>query len=242
MINSLSIVFPVYNESKRLYLAFSNIKKFNLIHSIKKIEYIFVDDGSDDKTVEIIDKYIIKNLNNKNITYRVIKLKNNNGKGEALKRGVLSSKFSWVLTLDIDISVSLNQLIIWKNKKYLKKKKKIYFGSRNLKGSMIDYKLYRKILGIFFNNFISYYFSIVLKDTQCGFKLYESKTAKKIFKKLKDKGFAHDIEIILLAKKNNFDILELPVKWTHRNNSKLNIFFDTFKMLINLIKIKNKLN
>ena len=106
----------------------------------------------------------------------------------------------------------------------------------------MKYKLYRKILGILFSSFVNIFFSINLKDTQCGFKLYRRKEAKLIFKNLKDQGFAHDIELILLAKKYNISITELPVNWTHRDNSKLNIFLDTFKMFYNLIKIKINYN
>ena len=123
-------------------------------------------------------------------------------------------------------------------KKILDKKNTIFFGSRNLHYSKVKYKLYRKILGIIFSSFVNISFSINLKDTQCGFKLYRKKEAKLIFKNLKDQGFAHDIELILLAKKYNISITELPVNWTHRDNSKLNIFLDTFKMFYNLIKIK----
>ena len=61
-----------------------------------------------------------------------------------------------------------------------------------------------------------------------------------MFKNLQDKGFAHDIEIVLRAEKFNFQITELPVKWEHKDNSKLNIFSDSFKMLLNLIYIKRK--
>ena len=120
----------------------------------------------------------------------------------------------------------------------VQKKNTIFFGSRNLYDSKMKYKLYRKILGILFSSFVNIFFSINLKDTQCGFKLYRRKEAKLIFKNLKDQGFAHDIELILLAKKYNISITELPVNWTHRDNSKLNIFLDTFKMFYNLIKIK----
>ena len=77
-----------------------------------------------------------------------------------------------------------------------------------------------------------------IKDTQCGFKLYKNKTAKLLFKKVKDNGYVHDVEVVLLSKKYNFPIKELPVAWTHRDDSKLNLLTDTFKMFYNLIKIR----
>ena len=239
MISNISIIFPVFNESIRLSTAFGDIKKLNKKNLFKKIEYVFVDDGSTDNSIKKIEKFIIKNKK-KNINYKMIILKKNKGKGEALKRGILASKSDWILTIDTDISVSLQQVITWIKKGFINKKNEIYFGSRNLRNSQTKYKIYRKLLGLVFNKFINYYFSIELSDTQCGFKLYKSKVGKKLFKNLQDKGFAHDIEIVLRAEKFNFQITELPVKWEHKDNSKLNIFSDSFKMLLNLIYIKRK--
>ncbi len=239
MISSISIIFPVFNESIRLRTTFEDIKKFNKKNFLKKIEYIFVDDGCTDDSVKKIKKFIFENKK-KNINYKLIQFKKNKGKGEALKKGVLASRSNWILTTDTDISVSLKQIINWIKKGFINKKNKIYFGSRNLKDSRTKYKIYRKLLGLVFNKFINYYFSIKLSDTQCGFKLYEGKVGKKLFKNLQDKGFAHDIEIILRAEKFNLSIIELPVKWQHRDNSKLNIFSDSLKMILNLVYIKRK--
>ena len=239
MISSISIIFPVFNESIRLRTTFVDIKKFNKKNFLKKIEYIFVDDGCTDDSVKKIKKFIFENKK-KNINYKLIQFKKNKGKGEALKKGVLACRSNWILTTDTDISVSLKQIINWIKKGFINKKNKIYFGSRNLKNSRTKYKIYRKLLGLVFNKFINYYFSIKLSDTQCGFKLYEGKVGKKLFKDLQDKGFAHDIEIILRAEKFNFSIIELPVKWEHRDNSKLNIFSDSLTMLLNLVYIKGK--
>ena len=59
-----------------------------------------------------------------------------------------------------------------------------------------------------------------------------------LFKHVKDKGFVHDVEIALLARKYNYFLKELPVAWIHRDDSKLNLLTDTFKMFYNLIKIR----
>ena len=61
MINSLSIIFPIFNESQRLHLTVQDIEKFNEKKSIKKLEYIFVDDGSKDDTLQILATFIKKN-------------------------------------------------------------------------------------------------------------------------------------------------------------------------------------
>ena len=236
MIDSLSIVFPAYNENQRLKDCFEDIKKFNQLTSIKKIEYIFVDDGSTDFTSNKIRKFIKDKDNNK---YKLIRLNNNIGKGGALSKGVINTKYNWVLTLDTDISVSLLEIDKWNKNNYIKNKS-IYFGSRNLKRSKLKFKLHRKLIGFLFILICRLLFNIKIHDTQCGFKLYEKKIAKKIFYRMKEKRFAHDIEIVLLAKLYRVKIVELPVTWVHKSDSKLDLVKDSFDMFVSLLKIKKR--
>ena len=116
----------------------------------------------------------------------------------------------------------------------------IYFGSRELDDSIVKSKFYRKFLGLFFRLFSKLFLGLDFRDTQCGFKLYKSIVAKKIFSSVYDKGFVHDVEVALISKKLEYKIKELPVKWTHKNDSKLNLLVDTLKMFIKLLFIKIK--
>ena len=232
MINSLSVVFPIFNEEKRLSDCFFDIENFLKKKSIKKIQFIFVDDGSNDNSKKIIKDYIKKKK-----FFFLINHKKNRGKGAALKNGVNRASNEWVLTLDADISVKLSQLDIWKKKGCLNKEK-IFFGSRNLRNSKVEYIYIRKFIGLIFTFIIKKLFNIKILDTQCGFKLYETNIAKKIFSKSIENGFAQDIEIILLANRNRYKIKELPVHWKHKPNSKINLMIDSLKMFISLIKLK----
>ncbi len=176
MIKSLSVVFPMYNEANRLFRTFKDIEKFKKLNFIKDIEYIFVDDGSTDNSIKKINDFF---KNKKNFNFKVVKIKTNTGKGYALKKGVIKAKKDWILTLDVDISVSLLQIKKWINKKLINNKNVVYFGSRNLKNSDIEFKFHRKILGIIFSFLLNILFNINIKDTQCGFKLYKKKNSKK---------------------------------------------------------------
>ena len=79
-----------------------------------------------------------------------------------------------------------------------------------------------------------------MKDTQCGYKLYKKQIAKLVFLKLKNYGFIHDLEIVLFLKSKKIKIIELPVKWIHKNNSQLNIFLDPIKMFFGILLIRLK--
>ena len=189
----LSIVFPVYNEE-------SNILKLTkeINHLIKQnlfdLEIIFVNDGSTDNTEQILINY----LETTKVKKKVISYKKNKGKGFAIKLGILRSSKEWILTSDADLSVSLKHIVNWFKKKEILIKNCAYFASRNHKYSKLNARLHRKIMGFFFHSIFKILFmnSIsFIEDTQCGFKLYNKNYIRKIFSKIKEYGFVHDIEI-----------------------------------------------
>ena len=234
---SISFIFPVYNEEKRLKSLFKNITQYEKKNNGN--EFIFVNDGSNDKSLE----YILDFIKNKKKKYKLVSYKKNMGKGYALKMGVKEAKKDWLLTLDADLSVKLTQINNWL-KIYKLKYNNVYFGSRNHQKSILEAKLYRKVIGIILNTLLKIVFKkkeYQIKDTQCGFKLYPKKIAKKIFKNIFTLNFAHDIEILIKLSKQKINVIELPVEWKHYSESKVNIITDSFKIVFSIFKIKNKL-
>jgi len=238
MIKSLSIIFPVFNEELRLKSSFSHIASFLKKKKNFKIEIIFIDDGSKDNSYNLITQFVQNLKTNNRIKIKVIKSKRNLGKGSALKLGVKKAKHDWILTTDIDMSVSLFQFSNWMKKKLIHRKYFVYFGSRTHEKSIIKKNILRNVLGDIMRFFISTILNIKMKDTQCGYKLYKKAVAKLIFSKLKNCGFVHDVELVLLLKSKRIKIRELPVKWTHKNSSSLNILWDPIKMLVGIFLLK----
>jgi len=238
MINSLSIIFPLFNEENRLPILFLKIKKFS-INTKYDLDFIFVNDGSIDKSLFLIKKFKKENI--KKINIKIINYKKNRGKGYALKKGVLVSKKKWILTMDIDLSVSLEQINTWNTKKLIMKKNCSYFGSRLLKNSKIIAKKYRVFTGVIFNLILRALIKnsfLKIRDTQCGFKLYSNNIAKLLFRNIKEYGYIHDVEILIILRKKKLQVCELPVNWTHKDGSKINIIKDSIKMFIDLIRLK----
>ena len=85
MIKELSIIFPLYNEEKRLKNTFTEIIKFKKRLKKRKIEIIFIDDGSDDKSKILIDKFIVKS-ESQNFKIKNFKLKKIWAKAMLLKK------------------------------------------------------------------------------------------------------------------------------------------------------------
>jgi dolichyl-phosphate beta-glucosyltransferase len=241
MINSLSIIFPLFNEEKRISKLFREITKFSFNNKFN-IEFIFVNDGSTDASLELLKDF---RKTNQKINFNIISYKKNKGKGYALKQGVLKARNKWILTMDIDLSVTISQINQWIKKKYIKREIDIYFGSRLLNNSNVDAKKYRMLMGKIFNLMLNLIINkkfIKVNDTQCGFKLYKSIIAKKIFKNIIENGYIHDVEILIISHKKKYITKELPVDWVHVGGSKINIFKDSFKMFLDLFKLKFRYN
>jgi dolichyl-phosphate beta-glucosyltransferase len=236
---NLSIIIPLYNEEKRLKKSLISLIKFIKIKPKKKIEIIFVSDGSTDSTNKIISLFIKENK--KILESFLIKYAKNVGKGYAIKKGILKSKNDWILICDADMSVDPNQFNIWYRNKKIIDKNKAYFGSRRHEKSNVKSSIVRKTLGLIFILFIRILLNIKLKDSQCGFKIFHRSYALKIFKKISSFRFAFDIELTILLTKFKINIIELPLKWVHQDGSKLSLFYDIPKMIydIFIIRLKN---
>jgi len=232
---SLSIIIPMYNEQERILKSLEILKKYIQKNKKNKIEIIFVSDGSTDQTNNIIRLFI---KNNKKIKLLFISYLKNVGKGFAIKKGILKSKKNWILICDADMSVSPNQFNTWfKNNKIIDKNV-AYFGSRRHEKSKVKTSISRKFLGMWFIVFIRLLLRINLKDSQCGFKVFHRSYAIKAIKRINSFRFAFDVDLVLILEKINIRIEELPLKWVHKNESKLNIFKDIPKMIYDLIVIK----
>ena len=143
-----------------------------------------------------------------------------------------------IIGLSIKLAFSLFQVCNWIKKKYINNKYFVYFGTRRHEKSIVEAKFIRRILGGMMSLLTNIILNIKIKDTQCGYKLYKKSIAKPIFFKMKDYGFNHDLEIILLLQSKDIQIKELPIKWKHKDNSRLNVFWDPIKMFIGIFAMR----
>ena len=238
-LNRTSIIIALYNEELRLDYCFNIIKKFLRKKGKLFLEIIFVDDGSNDMSKKKILNFINKNKKNfLNTKIKLISYKKNIGKGYAIKRGILTSRYEWIVTCDLDMSVLPDQFLIWKKKKFINNNKYAYFGSRENKNSVVQALFIRRIVGFILRLFVLALFNVKTSDTQCGFKVFHSNYIKKIFKKIKMKGYVYDVEVVLALKKRGIQIVELPLTWIHKEGSKVNLISDSVKFFFDLIILK----
>ena len=96
-------------------------------------------------------------------------------------------------------------------------------------------------MGKTFNRIVKMLVLADFEDTQCGFKLFSGEAAKSLFKYARVNRFAYDVEILALAKKRGYRILEVPVKWINSPASKVDPIFDSLQMFLDLIKIRMRM-
>jgi len=225
----LSIVIPAYNEEKRLPKALdpmlAYLKRKNIRHEI-----IIVADKGIDRTWDVVRDYAKR--------YRAIKYifnEKKQGKGFALKKGVLKTKGNFVLFADADTSTPIEELDVFLP---LMENADIVIGSREHKDSKVKNKLIsRVILGNLGNLLLRMLLIKNVKDTQCGFKLFKGNIARELFGMSLMNGFGFDFEIIFLAQKKNYKIIECPVHWVFCDGTKVT-WQSHFKTLSELFEIK----
>ncbi|MDD5643855.1 MAG: glycosyltransferase family 2 protein [bacterium] len=228
----ISVIIPAYNEENSIGSAINIINEF-LSAGGEDYEIIVVDDGSKDRSAQAVNKLANENK-------RVILLKNgaNRGKGFSVKRGMLQATGDIRLFVDADMSTpieTLTGMIEFINKGY-----DVVAGSRRAGGAVIEIRqnFLRENMGRVFNLLVRLIVLRGFKDTQCGFKLFTKKAAENIFKLQKFDNFVFDVEILYIAKKLGFKIMEAPVRWYNSANSKVRPFRDALSMFIDLFKIR----
>lgn len=226
----LSIVIPAYNEQDRLPVTLDSIFAY-LDQKDYTVEVIVVDDGSQDRTSDVVKGY--KQYPDK---LKLIRQERNHGKGYAVTLGVIQACGEFVIFNDADGATPIEELD--KLQRAIDEGFDIAIASRAMKESEVNDLWYRRILGIVFNRLIRIIVLRGFSDTQCGFKLFKAHCAKKIFNKLLLVGFSFDVEVLFLAQKMGYKIKEVPVRWQAIPGTKLNPIFDSPKMFWGVLKIK----
>lgn len=230
----LSIVVPAYNEEDNLE---KNILSFYKYLDSQKFdsEIIIVNDGSSDQT-----KRVASELTKKHQSIHLLDLKHNQGKGKAIKTGLSHGRGQYRMFLDADNATSIDHLDL--AFAHMSNKADIIIGSRNksdAKNAEQTKKqiLIKRILGTCGNKLIKIFTGQNINDTQCGFKIFSQKAVETIIPKSKINRWAIDIELLLLAKKNNYKIHIIPVQWRCGDVSRVGFkgYLNTLRELI-LIK------
>jgi dolichyl-phosphate beta-glucosyltransferase len=218
----LSIVIPAYNEAARLAPTLERVLDYLAGRKLSS-EVLVVDDGSADRTAEVAAGFAGRGV-------RLLSQGANRGKGAALRSGVLASRGERVLLLDADLSTPIEDLE--RLSPHLAEAQ-VVLGSRAAPGAnvTVHQPIYRELMGRTFNLLIRLLGVRGFRDTQCGFKLLDGEVARRLFQDLKTERFAYDVELVWLAQRRGYRVVEVGVTWANSPRSSVDPIQDSARML-----------
>lgn len=236
----LSVVIPAYNEADNFGKGVLDQVQQYLFQRSYRSEVIVVDDGSTDDTVKLVKDYI------KGKSSWHLVANSHQGKAQAVARGIAAVQYDAVLFTDFDQATPIGE--VEKLLPFLKKGYDVVIGSREVEGSQRKGEpWYRHLMGRGFNFFVSLLAFGNIHDTQCGFKLFKTPVAQKLFSQLVVYGpheetrpftGAFDVEVLYLAHKRGYKIAEVPVFWTHIKTPRVSPLRDSVRMFLDLLRIR----
>lgn len=229
----LSVIIPAYNEEKRLEPSLGVITDY-FASQPYAVEIVVVDDGSSDRTCEIVEAWA------KRDRVRVILEKNprNLGKGAAVRRGMLAGDGEHLLFMDADLSTPLESIEAFLP--HLKNGAPVVIGTRKHPEARIERSQpwLRRNLGKGFVMLANLMLGTRLSDFTCGFKCFSRRAAQEIFSRSLVIGWAFDAEILYLAHNLGYQIVEVPVRWAHSSGSRVRLRKDVLSSFLGLLAIR----
>jgi glycosyltransferase involved in cell wall biosynthesis len=234
---SLSIIVPAYNEEKRLPQTLEAIERYFGKSEWEFREVVVVNDGSTDATAAVA----------RAAGARVLENPGNRGKGYSVRHGMLEARGEWSLLTDADLSAPIEEVErLWRAVE--KEHAQAAIGSRALDRSLIGthQPAFRETMGRLFNLVMRTITGLPFRDTQCGFKLFESSAASEIFRRQRLDGFGFDVEVLCIAQHLGYRTLEIPVRWNDVAGTKVSMsrgiiaFLDPLKVRWNGIQGRYK--
>lgn len=229
-----SIIMPCYDEEPIIEKSYNKLQNVLKEFPNNKFEIIFVNDGSNDRTGEILLK---KSLKENNIG--IISYKKNKGYGYALRKGLGLASGEIIITCDCDLAMPPNEVIA-SCLNWIKNGQDMVICSR-YKGIKSEYPLARRIASWGYRTLNKTLFKFPFEDTQSGFIGFKKEVLEGI--ELKSNDFSILMELIVKVYKNKWQIMEIPVKFIHNTLSgETSIWKSGPKMFKNTLKIWREIN
>lgn len=226
---TLSFVIPVYNEEKRIKKTLEALAELRLPRGLKLEEIIFVDDGSTDQTARLLFEHARR--------IKIISCAKNQGKGFAVKTGMLSTTSDYTLFFDADMATPLSEIA--KFMPSMKRGVDVIVGTRkNGESTVIKHQpLVRELLGHTFTVLTKTLLGLSVTDFTCGFKAFSKRARTAIFPQIIINRWAFDAEIMVIAKKYDLSLVEKSVAWSDKKGSKVRVLEAIPQTLFDLLRI-----
>lgn len=237
----LSVIIPCYNEETNIRNGVLHVVTEYLDNQPYEKEVIIVDDGSEDKSVELIEKYIQSSGN----SYMKVIRNSHGGKAATVITGLLAGSGDIVMFTDMDQATPIEE--VEKLLPYFDENYDIVFGSRA--GRRQGAPISRRILSTGHMILKNIIVNVSFEDTQCGFKAFRKDKIRPLLDRLRIHGKRQDVkggmvasgfdlELLFVAKKMGYKIKEVPVEWHYVGTKRVNIFKDSWRGIRDMIKLR----
>ena len=227
-----SIVIPAYNESARIPATLESV-----VSCIRtrgwEAQVLVVNDGSTDATADVVRAFAQRAPE-----VRLIENPGNRGKGYSVRAGMLAARGEVALFTDSDLSAPIEEAE--RLFAAIAEGADIAIGSRWLQRDRQTQRqpLYRQFFGRCFNAVTRTVMGLRFADTQCGFKAFTRAAAQTVFRLQSIERWGFDPEILFIALKRGYWIIEVPVSWAHDERSRMSYLRDGIKMLEELAIVR----
>jgi dolichyl-phosphate beta-glucosyltransferase len=212
-----SVVVPAYNEAERLprYLR-EMVAYFD--GRRETYEILVVDDGSSDGT-----PYRVREMSGACASIRTLRFPANHGKGYAVRAGMTAVRGGLRLMADADGATPIGE--VKRLEAAIEGGADLAVGSRaRPDGAVVRHtRMHRRLVGNVFNVIVRGLGVWDVVDTQCGFKLLRGPVADDLFPVLRTDGYGFDVELLLLAQRRGYRIVEVPINWAEQPGSKVGV-------------------
>jgi len=226
----LSIIIPAHNEEDRLPDSLKKVVDF-IDAQDYETEVIIVENGSTDRTAEIG-----KEIAEGHSSIRLIE-EPCAGKGLAVRRGMLAALGEFRFICDADLSMPIAEV-----NRFLPPVAPPYdvaIASREVPGAKrYDEPAYRHFVGRIFNFLVRLITLPGIQDSQCGFKCFRDEIVDDLFRVQIIDGWTFDVEVLFIAMRRGYNIIEIPIPWYFYPGSRVRLFRDSSIMFNDLFRIR----
>jgi len=226
----LSIIIPAHNEEHRLPPTLKTVDAF-LERQPYASEILVVENGSQDLTAVVTDAFAADHPR-----VRLLQ-EHGRGKGLAVRAGMLQAAGQYRFICDADLSMPIEEL-----PKFLPPERSDYdiaIGSREAPGARrFNEPTFRHIQGRVFSELVKRLALPGFEDTQCGFKCFRGEVAADLFGVQVFDGMSFDVEVLYIARRRGCRVVEVPIDWYYRSESRVQPLADPLRMLADILRIR----
>ncbi len=236
---TLTIILPVYNEEKRLSLAFKALEGFKPPSGLKVEKIVFVNDGSKDNTLNLLNAFKKKTRLACGAEVKVVSYQINHGRGYAVMQGAKEVQTDYAMFLDSDMSIPLTNLKTFVHDINLGYD--LLVGSKKMEETvtLVKRNFVRETIGSVHSFILSHVLGIKMADFTGGFKVFSKAVCEDVFPRLTQERWGLDPEIIYVTHRLDYSMVELPVTWSHvSTSSKVNLIRDILRAFKEMATIR----